>query len=122
MTLKISGELNNITTLDLELVHEFRRPYDKSGLEFDKKSSLSNSKPLKGLTLKRRNLKIFLLKMSNLEWIRMVDQTIMSTNIIMLIRLRLLIGQKVITRSTIRVQMVGPIRLRTKKKFSKMIN
>jgi hypothetical protein len=114
MALKISGELNNITTLDLELVHEFCRPYDKSGIEFDKNSSLSNSKPLKGLTLKRSNLKIFLLKMSNLEWIRMVDQIIMPTNIIMLIRLKLLIGQRVITRFTIGVQMVGPMRLRIK--------
>jgi hypothetical protein len=34
--LKINDELSNVTTLDLDLVYGFRKPHDKSEIEFDK--------------------------------------------------------------------------------------
>jgi hypothetical protein len=51
-TLKTSGDLRDITTLNLELVYGTRRPHDKSGVGYVKDSSLTNSKPKNSLTLK----------------------------------------------------------------------
>jgi hypothetical protein len=50
--LKTSGDLRDITNLNLELVDGIRRPHDKSDVEYVKDSFLSNFKPKKSLTLK----------------------------------------------------------------------
>jgi hypothetical protein len=67
---------------------------------------------------------MYLLKISNLELIEMVNQTIMPTNIgIPIIKTpRIRIGQRVITRSIIRVQIVGLMRLKIRRFFSKVLN
>jgi hypothetical protein len=57
MALKISSDLRDIINLDLELVYGTRYSHDKSGLEYVKDSSLSNSKPKKSPTLKGKQPK-----------------------------------------------------------------
>jgi hypothetical protein len=50
--LKTSSDLRDITNLDLELIYGIRHSHDKSGLEYVKDSTLSNSKPKKSPILK----------------------------------------------------------------------
>jgi hypothetical protein len=60
--LKTSSDLRDITYLDLELVYGIRRPHDKSDIGYVKDLSLSNFKPKKSLTLKRKQPKNIFIK------------------------------------------------------------
>jgi hypothetical protein len=55
--LKTSSDFKDIINLDIELVYGTRRSHDKSGLGYVKDSILSNSKPKKSPTLKRKQPK-----------------------------------------------------------------